>query len=173
LGAWVFVTAVRAVRVPESLWNDLLNVFSMRTAWSELIDEWGKVLDSVTRALALYFYGIDLLDPPLERSSEQTVKKMAGIAKRRLGDAPNVASPTEKADQYNFCQQKNSPLPSSPASTPSDERRSILMTTSTNKSHSKLTATNETTNNRPANARDLPSNSTPPQMATRSAVLTR
>ncbi|XP_035826426.1 ral GTPase-activating protein subunit alpha-1 [Aplysia californica] len=66
------------VLVTASLWDEFLAVLSSLTSWKELIHEWSKTMETLTRVLARQVYGLDLNDLPLERLSEQKEKRRRG-----------------------------------------------------------------------------------------------
>ncbi|KAG1693959.1 Ral GTPase-activating protein subunit alpha-1 [Nymphon striatum] len=77
----LIVTWIKAnlnVVVSSSLWDKFLAVLSSLTHWEELIREWAKTMETLTRVLARQVYGLDLNDLPLERLSEQKQKKRRG-----------------------------------------------------------------------------------------------
>ncbi|XP_059157319.1 ral GTPase-activating protein subunit alpha-1-like isoform X3 [Physella acuta] len=66
------------VMVTSALWDEFLAVLSALTSWKELIMEWSKTMETLTRVLARQVYGLDLNDLPLERLSEQKEKRRRG-----------------------------------------------------------------------------------------------
>ncbi|RUS74693.1 hypothetical protein EGW08_017551 [Elysia chlorotica] len=66
------------VLVSAALWDEFLAVLSSLTSWRELILEWSKTMETLTRVLARQVYGLDLNDLPLERLSEQKEKRRRG-----------------------------------------------------------------------------------------------
>ncbi|BFZ11585.1 hypothetical protein BsWGS_14624 [Bradybaena similaris] len=66
------------VLVTTALWDEFLAVLSSLTSWRELIMEWSKTMETLTRVLARQVYGLDLNDLPLERLSEQKEKRRRG-----------------------------------------------------------------------------------------------
>ncbi|XP_070180609.1 ral GTPase-activating protein subunit alpha-1-like isoform X3 [Littorina saxatilis] len=77
----LIVTWIKAnlnVQISSELWDEFLEVLSSLTSWIELIKEWGKTMETLTRVLARQVYGLDLLDLPLERLSEQKEKRRRG-----------------------------------------------------------------------------------------------
>ncbi|XP_044599551.1 ral GTPase-activating protein subunit alpha-1 isoform X3 [Cotesia glomerata] len=90
----LIVTWIKAnlnVVIAPQLWNQFLEVLTSLTRWKELIREWAKTLDTLTRVLARHVYNLDLNDLPLERISEQKSKKRRGIGYRV--SASSVQSP--------------------------------------------------------------------------------
>ncbi len=55
-----------------------LEVLSSLTLWEELIKEWAKTMETLTRVLARQVYNLDLNDLPLDRLSERATKKRRG-----------------------------------------------------------------------------------------------
>ncbi|CAG5132353.1 unnamed protein product, partial [Candidula unifasciata] len=66
------------VMVSTALWDEFLAVLSSLTSWKELIFEWSKTMETLTKMLARQVYGLDLSDLPLERLSEQKEKRKRG-----------------------------------------------------------------------------------------------
>ncbi|KAL8608299.1 hypothetical protein ACOMHN_042166 [Nucella lapillus] len=90
----LIVTWIKAnlnVLISTDLWDEFLSVLSSLTSWSELIKEWAKTMETLTRVLARQVYGLDLLDLPLERLSEQKEKR------RRGKESTKMKSSTEKS----------------------------------------------------------------------------
>nr|XP_046485435.1 probable Rho GTPase-activating protein CG5521 [Neodiprion pinetum] len=81
----LIVTWIKAnlnVVISTQLWDQFLAVLTSLTQWEELIREWAKTLDTLTRVLARHVYNLDLNDLPLDRLSEQKSKKRRGIGSR-------------------------------------------------------------------------------------------
>jgi len=77
----LIVTWIKAnlyVVVSCELWDQFLEVLSSLTLWEELIREWFKTMETLTRVLARQVYNLDLNDLPLDRLSEQKAKKRRG-----------------------------------------------------------------------------------------------
>ncbi|KAH8395887.1 hypothetical protein KR215_009342 [Drosophila sulfurigaster] len=86
LGSAIFqtliVTWIRAhtnVPVNVVLWEKFLTVLQSLTHREELIVEWNKTIQTLTRVFSRYTYGINLLDLPLDRVAESRGKR------RRIG----------------------------------------------------------------------------------------
>ncbi|KAL5008782.1 hypothetical protein ScPMuIL_014363 [Solemya velum] len=73
-----WISANLHVVVGVELWDHFLEVLSSLTSWAELIREWAKTMETVTRVLARQVYGLDLYDLPLQRLSEQKEKRRRG-----------------------------------------------------------------------------------------------
>ncbi|KAH8306109.1 hypothetical protein KR018_001697 [Drosophila ironensis] len=87
LGSAIFqtliVTWIRAhtkVPVNVTLWEKFLNVLQSLTHREELIVEWNKTIQTLTRVFSRYTYGISLLDLPLDRVAASRAEK-----RRRVG----------------------------------------------------------------------------------------
>ncbi|KAM3931908.1 ral GTPase-activating protein subunit alpha-2 isoform 2-T2 [Leptodactylus fuscus] len=74
--AWI--RANLSVFISRELWDELLSVLSSLTDWEELINEWSKIMDSLTAVLARTVYGLDMNSLPLDKLSEQKEKKQRG-----------------------------------------------------------------------------------------------
>ncbi|XP_034941098.1 probable Rho GTPase-activating protein CG5521 isoform X3 [Chelonus insularis] len=91
----LIVTWIKAnlnVVIVTQLWDQFLEVLTSLTQWEELIREWAKTLDTLTRVLARHVYNLDLNDLPLDRLSEQKSKKRRGVG-CRAASASSVQSP--------------------------------------------------------------------------------
>ncbi|CAH1262676.1 RALGAPA1 [Branchiostoma lanceolatum] len=91
----LIVTWIKAclnVHISHELWDQLLRVLSSLTQWEELITEWAKTIETLTRVLARQVYGLDLNDLPLDKLSEQK-------AKRRKGKGIPVSKKTRTAER--------------------------------------------------------------------------
>ncbi|XP_053985907.1 ral GTPase-activating protein subunit alpha-1 isoform X7 [Hylaeus volcanicus] len=81
----LIVTWIKAnlnVVISTQLWDQFLDVITSLTQWEELIREWAKTLDTLTRVLARHVYNLDLNDLPLDRLSEQKTKRRRGVGSR-------------------------------------------------------------------------------------------
>ncbi|XP_053376419.1 ral GTPase-activating protein subunit alpha-2-like isoform X3 [Mercenaria mercenaria] len=93
----LIVTWIKAnlnVYINIELWDQFLQVLSSLTSWAELIKEWAKTIETLTRVLAKQVYNLDLLDLPLDRLSEQKEKRRRG----KSHDAPQKT----KLDDHSF-----------------------------------------------------------------------
>ncbi|XP_039597795.1 LOW QUALITY PROTEIN: ral GTPase-activating protein subunit alpha-1 [Polypterus senegalus] len=66
------------VYISRELWDDLLGVLSSLTSWEELVTEWSLTMETLTKVLARNLYSLDLQDLPLDKLSEQKLKKHKG-----------------------------------------------------------------------------------------------
>ncbi|XP_011868828.1 PREDICTED: probable Rho GTPase-activating protein CG5521 isoform X6 [Vollenhovia emeryi] len=104
----LIVTWVRAnlnVVISTQLWDQFLEVLTSLTQWEELIREWAKTLDTLTRVLARHVYNLDLNDLPLDRLSEQKSKKRRGVGSRAA--STGSVQPPRKGSVY----QENNAAP--------------------------------------------------------------
>lgn len=79
----LIVTWIRAhtnVPVNPALWTKFLNVLSSLTHREELIVEWNKTMQTLTRVMARQVYNLNLQDLPLDRLAEQKGKRRRGVA---------------------------------------------------------------------------------------------
>ncbi|XP_041468944.1 ral GTPase-activating protein subunit alpha-1-like isoform X2 [Lytechinus variegatus] len=77
----LIVTWIKAnleIQVSTSLWEDFLRVLSSLTHWEELIKEWSRTMETLTRVLARRVYHLDLSNLPLDKLSEQKQKRLLG-----------------------------------------------------------------------------------------------
>ncbi|KAK6182371.1 hypothetical protein SNE40_010078 [Patella caerulea] len=81
----LIVTWIKAnlnVLIPVELWDEFLQVLASLTSWMEVVKEWAKTMETLTRVLANQVYGLHLYDLPLERLSEQKEKRKRGKESR-------------------------------------------------------------------------------------------
>uniref|UniRef100_A0A915CX25 Ral GTPase-activating protein subunit alpha/beta N-terminal domain-containing protein n=1 Tax=Ditylenchus dipsaci TaxID=166011 RepID=A0A915CX25_9BILA len=65
LSVCVFVRVIREVELDERMWDDVWLVFKAGI-WTQMVEQWSKVVENVTRALILNLFAIDvsnLIDP--------------------------------------------------------------------------------------------------------------
>ncbi|VDM09819.1 unnamed protein product [Wuchereria bancrofti] len=74
LGVIVFVRAISGIEIEERVWDDVLAVFQSG-CWMQMIEQWSRVVGSVTRALILNLFEIDVA-PPTQSTSHQIVKRV-------------------------------------------------------------------------------------------------
>ncbi|XP_008195928.1 probable Rho GTPase-activating protein CG5521 isoform X1 [Tribolium castaneum] len=81
----LIVTWIKAnlnVMISRELWDRFLLVLTSLTSWEELIKEWAKTMETLTRVLARHVYNLDLTDLPLDRLMEQKSKRGRRSANR-------------------------------------------------------------------------------------------
>lgn len=86
----LIVTWIRAhtnVPVNPALWTKFLNVLSSLTHREELIIEWNKTMQTLTRVMARQVYNLNLQDLPLDRLAEQKGKRRRGAALQQISDS--------------------------------------------------------------------------------------
>ncbi|KAL0969703.1 hypothetical protein UPYG_G00231130 [Umbra pygmaea] len=66
------------VYISRELWDELLTVLSSLTCWEELVTEWSLTMETLTKVLARNLYSLDLNELPLDKLSEQKMKKHKG-----------------------------------------------------------------------------------------------
>ncbi|KAL6448719.1 hypothetical protein ACFW04_000500 [Cataglyphis niger] len=107
----LIVTWIKAnlnVIISTQLWDQFLEVLTSLTQWEELIREWAKTLDTLTRVLARHVYNLDLNDLPLDRLSEQKSKKRRGIGSRAASTGSVQPVRKDSVDQENNVMPKES-----------------------------------------------------------------
>ncbi|XP_044013466.1 ral GTPase-activating protein subunit alpha-1 isoform X2 [Aphidius gifuensis] len=112
----LIVTWIKAnlnVVIITQLWDQFLNVLTSLTHWEELIKEWAKTLDTLTRVLARHVYNLDLNDLPLDRLSEQKSKKRRGVGCRATS-ASSVQSPRRCSVDRETCNSSKDSVPDHP-----------------------------------------------------------
>ncbi|XP_013400060.1 ral GTPase-activating protein subunit alpha-1-like isoform X2 [Lingula anatina] len=73
-----WIKANLSVHISTELWDQFLQVLSSLTQWEELVREWAKTMETLTRVLVRQVYNLDMHDLPLDRLSEQKQKKKRG-----------------------------------------------------------------------------------------------
>uniref|UniRef100_A0A8C4QAL4 Ral GTPase activating protein catalytic subunit alpha 1 n=1 Tax=Eptatretus burgeri TaxID=7764 RepID=A0A8C4QAL4_EPTBU len=73
-----WIKASLNVTISRDLWDDLLVVLASLTFWEELIIEWSKTMETLTKVLARHVYNLELGELPLDKMSEQKQKKHKG-----------------------------------------------------------------------------------------------
>jgi hypothetical protein len=86
----LIVTWIRAnlnIHVSLEMWNDFKGRLSRLTKWEELIREWARTMDTLTRVMSRYVYNINLYDLPLDRPVDRKQKRST-----RVGSSPKVTT---------------------------------------------------------------------------------
>lgn len=131
----LIVTWIRAhtnVPVNPGLWSKFLNVLSSLTHREELIIEWNKTMQTLTRVMARQVYNLNLQDLPLDRLAEQKGKRRRGAATQQALDSRENSSlsnvtKTEVADEATEQPDEISTI---------ERQRTISGTTTLNRSYS-------------------------------------
>ncbi|XP_055618847.1 probable Rho GTPase-activating protein CG5521 isoform X2 [Toxorhynchites rutilus septentrionalis] len=100
----LIVTWIRAhtnVVVNPGLWDKFLKVLSSLTHREELIVEWDKTMQTLTRVLARQVYNINLSDLPLDRLAEQKGKRKRGTPSNWTQSSTTSDRPDNSAVQCN------------------------------------------------------------------------
>ncbi len=133
----LIVTWIKAnlyVVVSTELWDQFLEVLSGLTLWEELIKEWAKTMETLTRVLARQVYNLDLNDLPLDRLSERATKKRRGKqAPQEMKNSSSVLP--QQQQQHHMAAPAQSPLPPQPQQSPlpPDSHGGGSMSSSTNR----------------------------------------
>ncbi|XP_076803617.1 ral GTPase-activating protein subunit alpha-1-like isoform X2 [Clavelina lepadiformis] len=85
------------VHVSRELWDELVDVLSSLTHWLELIIEWNKNMETMTRVLSRHVYKLELLDLPLDRLTEQKHKKQKKSDNSAKSYSSNLQSSIERS----------------------------------------------------------------------------
>lgn len=70
----LIVTWIKAnlnVVISRELWDRFLHVLTSLTNWEDLIKEWAKTMETLTRVLARHVYNLDLTNLPLEQKTKK------------------------------------------------------------------------------------------------------
>ncbi|MCP9260056.1 Ral GTPase-activating protein subunit alpha-1 [Dirofilaria immitis] len=97
LGVIIFVRAISSIEIEERVWDDVLAVFQSG-CWMQMIEQWSRVVDSVTRALILNLFEIDVA-PPIQSISHQIVKRIKSNETPSTQDDGNVEFSEETRSQ--------------------------------------------------------------------------
>ena len=79
----------------------------------ELIREWAKTMETLTRVLARQVYNLDLNDLPLDRLNERAQKKRIG--KERLQQQQHQTELKNSSNITNFCTSPQPPASADPS----------------------------------------------------------
>ncbi|XP_029849633.3 ral GTPase-activating protein subunit alpha-1 [Ixodes scapularis] len=95
----LIVTWIKAnlhATISLELWDGFLNVLSSLTQWEELIREWAKTMETLTRILAQHVYRLNLADLPLQR--QQQHRRRRGLKHHHAASNPSASGATAKAE---------------------------------------------------------------------------
>lgn len=103
----LIVTWIRAhtnVYVNPNMWDKFLKVLSSLTHREELIVEWDKTMQTLTRVMARQVYNLNLLDLPLDRLAEQKGKRRrvmqnSSVSASDVGGSNINTTPTSKTSE--------------------------------------------------------------------------
>uniref|UniRef100_A0A1I7Y6R0 Rap-GAP domain-containing protein n=1 Tax=Steinernema glaseri TaxID=37863 RepID=A0A1I7Y6R0_9BILA len=89
LGLCVFVCAIREVELEDKMWEEVMAVFRAGS-WTQMTEQWSRVVDSVTRALILNLFAIDV--SPHAAFVSQKEEQTGSTARIRDRSDTNTAS---------------------------------------------------------------------------------
>ncbi|CAN8000270.1 unnamed protein product [Ixodes hexagonus] len=95
----LIVTWIKAnlhATISLELWDGFLNVLSSLTQWEELIREWAKTMETLTRILAQHVYRLNLADLPLQR--QQQHRRRRGLKHHHTTSNPGAPGATTKTE---------------------------------------------------------------------------
>ncbi|EEC20474.1 tuberin, putative, partial [Ixodes scapularis] len=95
----LIVTWIKAnlhATISLELWDGFLNVLSSLTQWEELIREWAKTMETLTRILAQHVYRLNLADLPLQR--QQQHRRRRGLKHHHATSNPSASGAMAKAE---------------------------------------------------------------------------
>ncbi|XP_050506318.1 ral GTPase-activating protein subunit alpha-1 isoform X2 [Diabrotica virgifera virgifera] len=87
----LIVTWIKAnlnVMISRELWDRFLQVLTTLTVWEELIKEWAKTMETLTRVLARHVYNLDLTNLPLDRLNDNRSKRSRRTTQRQEQSTP-------------------------------------------------------------------------------------
>lgn len=96
----LIVTWIRAnlnIHVSLDMWNDFKARLCRLTKWEELIREWARTMDTLTRVMSRYVYNINLYDLPLERPVDRKQKRTT-----RLSSSPKIMPTSADPSRSSF-----------------------------------------------------------------------
>lgn len=80
----LIVTWIKAnlnIFVSMELWERFQSTLKSLTAWEELVKEWSRTMDTLTRVMSRYVYNINLYDLPLEKPINRKNKRQISRGK--------------------------------------------------------------------------------------------
>ncbi|KAK0424217.1 hypothetical protein QR680_008553 [Steinernema hermaphroditum] len=89
LGLCVFVCAIREVELEDKQWDEVMAVFRAGS-WAHMTEQWSRVVDSVTRALILNLFAIDV--SPNAALTSQKEEQTGSTSRLRDRSDTNTAS---------------------------------------------------------------------------------
>ncbi|XP_076268274.1 putative Rho GTPase-activating protein CG5521 isoform X2 [Rhynchophorus ferrugineus] len=112
----LIVTWIKAnlnVAISRELWDRFLHVLTSLTSWDDLIKEWAKTMETLTRVLARHVYNLDLTNLPLDRLNDQKSKRTRRVVTRPESNSNNNPSMISSAqtDTHPTVTRQDSSLP--------------------------------------------------------------
>ncbi|KHN77841.1 Ral GTPase-activating protein subunit alpha-1 [Toxocara canis] len=97
LVVFVFVRAIRGIEIEERIWDDVLLVFQSG-CWVQMIEQWGRVVDIVTRALILNVFEVDIAPAgTLQSPSAPNVRRERSEEMNQAEDSASVEIGSEES----------------------------------------------------------------------------
>ena len=99
----LIVTWIRAnlnVSLHLKLWENFQTTMTMLTEWDELIREWSKTMDTITRVMSRMVYNINLHDLPLERIGDKRDRRRKTNSKV-ISNSSSVSTPSTNPNDRN------------------------------------------------------------------------
>lgn len=94
----LIVTWIRAnlyIHVPVELWERFQSILSTLTHWEELLHEWAKTMETITRVMSRYVYNINLLDLPLDKlTTDRRDRRRRAVTEAPLRSHIDTNQPT-------------------------------------------------------------------------------
>ncbi|CAG9764824.1 unnamed protein product [Ceutorhynchus assimilis] len=110
----LIVTWIKAnlnVSISRELWDRFLDVLTSLTNWEELVKEWAKTMETLTRVLARHVYNLDLTNLPLDRLNDQKWKRTKRITLRPETNASSIANNTQNDGLHQAVSRQDSSVP--------------------------------------------------------------
>ncbi|XP_030754501.1 probable Rho GTPase-activating protein CG5521 [Sitophilus oryzae] len=110
----LIVTWIKAnlnVAISRELWDRFLDVLTSLTNWEELIKEWAKTMETLTRVLARHVYNLDLTNLPLDRLIDQKSKRSRRVvtkSENTIHNTPSLTSNIQAEAHTTVCRQDSS-----------------------------------------------------------------
>lgn len=112
----LIVTLIKAnlnIFVSMELWDRFQSTLKSLTAWEELIKEWARTMDTLTRVMSRYVYNINLYDLPLERPTNRKNKRQVSRGKTvgQVNFNPKVHNLTNENSTVDDASRKSNNYP--------------------------------------------------------------
>ncbi|XP_050302652.1 probable Rho GTPase-activating protein CG5521 isoform X3 [Anthonomus grandis grandis] len=110
----LIVTWIKAnlnVSISRELWDRFLDVLTSLTNWEELIKEWAKTMETLTRVLARHVYNLDLMNLPLDRLNDHKNKRTRRLTVRTDTASSSVSGGNPSDGLHQSASRQDSSLP--------------------------------------------------------------
>lgn len=114
--------------ISSNLWEQFQSILTSLTQWEELIKDWSKNMESLTRNVSYHVYHINLHDLPLERLIDK---------RKRTQKGPKAFLPSRSSKDGKKSTRQDGSVSFSPAKIPNDNNSGNATKISTNFSISK------------------------------------